>query len=61
MIDGEHLFFRLAKPALEQSGLLHHYEEIDPDIFGEELQGDAYRRVDRLAAVLLTVSVRNQK
>jgi methylase of polypeptide subunit release factors len=61
VIDGEHLFFRLAKPALEQSGLLHHYEEIDPDIFGEELQGDAYRRVDRLAAVLLTVSVRNQK
>jgi hypothetical protein len=46
---------------LEQSGLVHHYEEIDPDIFGEELQGDAYRRVDRLAAVLLTVSVRNQK
>jgi methylase of polypeptide subunit release factors len=61
VIDGEHLFLQLAKPALEQSGLVHHYEEIDPDIFGEELQGDAYRRVDRLAAVVLTVSVRDQK
>jgi SAM-dependent methyltransferase len=56
VINGEHVFFQLAKPALELDGRVHHYEEIDPDIFGEELDGDAYRLVDRLAAVLLTVT-----
>ena len=56
VVDGEHVLFQLAKPVLEQSGRLYHYEEIDPDIFGEELGGDAYPLVDRLAAVLLTVT-----
>jgi hypothetical protein len=27
------------------------YEEIDPDVFGEELSRTAYRRVDRIAAI----------
>ena len=31
------------------------YEEIDPDVFGEELDGGAYATADRIAAVLLTV------
>jgi release factor glutamine methyltransferase len=31
------------------------YEEIDPDIFGEELAGENYQGVDRIAAVGLTV------
>jgi methylase of polypeptide subunit release factors len=31
------------------------YEEIDPDVFGEELETAAYNRVDRIAAVVLTV------
>jgi methylase of polypeptide subunit release factors len=31
------------------------YREIDPDIFGEELDGGAYADVDRIAAVLLVV------
>ena len=30
------------------------YEEIDPDVFGEELDGGAYASADRIAAVLLT-------
>jgi methylase of polypeptide subunit release factors len=30
------------------------YEEIDPDVFGEELETGAYRAVDRIAAVVLT-------
>ena len=33
-----------------------HYEEIDPDVFGEELGGGAYTQADRIAAVLLTVT-----
>src|SRR6195952_3871518 len=31
------------------------YEEVDPDVFGEELETAAYAHVDRIAAVLLTV------
>jgi hypothetical protein len=30
------------------------YEEIDPDVFGEELETAAYGHVDRIAAVVLT-------
>jgi hypothetical protein len=30
------------------------YEEVDPDVFGEELETDAYDYVDRIAAVTLT-------
>jgi len=33
------------------------YEEIDPDIFGEELVEPAYANVERLAAVALTVTL----
>jgi methylase of polypeptide subunit release factors len=32
------------------------YSEIDPDVFGEELEQSAYRHVDRIAAVGLTVT-----
>ncbi len=28
-----------------------HYEELDPDVFGEELEGQAYATADRIAAV----------
>jgi len=31
------------------------YEELDPDVFGEELEMPAYSQVDRIAVVLLTV------
>ena len=32
------------------------YEELDPDIFGEELDKSAYRNVERIAAVMAVVS-----
>jgi methylase of polypeptide subunit release factors len=32
------------------------YDEMDPDIFGEELETLAYARADRIAAVVLTVT-----
>lgn len=31
------------------------YEEVDPDVFGEELEAPAYARVERIAAVVLTL------
>jgi SAM-dependent methyltransferase len=35
--------------------LFWSYEEIDPDVFGEELETDSYNQVERIAAVVLTV------
>ena len=37
------------------SGASWTYEELDPDVFGEELSGGAYTAADRIAAVALTV------
>jgi SAM-dependent methyltransferase len=37
------------------SGASWTYEELDPDVFGEELGGGAYAAADRIAAVVLTV------
>jgi hypothetical protein len=31
------------------------YEEIDPDVFGEELEHPPYDRVDRIAVVVATI------
>jgi hypothetical protein len=36
--------------------LVYTYAEIDPDVFGEELESGVYARADRIAAVLLTVA-----
>ncbi|MNO08237.1 hypothetical protein D3C81_2307910 [compost metagenome] len=32
-----------------------HYRELDPDVFGEELEEAAYAGAERIATVLLTV------
>jgi len=34
------------------------YEELDPDVFGEELERGVYTGADRIAAVTLTVTKR---
>ena len=36
------------------SGASWTYEELDPDVFGEELEGGAYASAERIAAVTLT-------
>ena len=41
-------------PVLESAGLFCQYDELDPDVFGEELSEPAYADADRIAAVLLT-------
>lgn len=46
--------FRMAvEPRLRDAGFLWSYEEIDPDVFGEELDEPAYQHADRIAAVWL--------
>ena len=55
--DGKDGFLRQAEQVLcKAHGLTWRYEEIDPDVFGEELDTTAYRDADRIAAVSLVVA-----
>ena len=56
IVDGDDTFREAVQPLL--SGLSAIYEEIDPDVFGEELERPAYAAVDRLAVVSLDVQFR---
>ena len=46
---------------LKCAGFTFQYTEIDPDIFGEELLGEAYSMADRIAAVVLTAKKQTQQ
>jgi len=54
VVNGEDPFRVAATGQLSSAGLAWTYEEMDPDVFGEELAEDAYRTADRIAAVVLT-------
>ena len=54
IIDGTDPFFESLLPLLQLYARQYSYEEIDPDVFGEELDGHAYANADRIAAVGLT-------
>ena len=56
MQDGDDAFLRDATALLDEAGLRWTYEEIDPDVFGEELETPAYAGVERIAAVWLVAS-----
>ena len=56
IIGGRDLFREAALPRLAAGDFAWRYEEVDPDVFGEELEGGAYGAADRIAAVTLTVS-----
>jgi methylase of polypeptide subunit release factors len=55
VIDGTDTFLAAVRPRLESRNCKFTYEEIDPDVFGEELDSAPYHRVDRIAVVALTV------
>lgn len=55
IINGKDNLRARLMPLLETASLSWHYEELDPDVFGEELAEPAYADADRIAAVLLTV------
>lgn len=50
-VDGEAPFLRAAAERLDRAGFHWRHEEIDPDVFGEELDEAAYARADRIAAL----------
>lgn len=53
IVDGRDVFLSGVRPLLDS--LQYEYEELDPDVFGEELDQPAYQDVDRIAAVGLRV------
>jgi methylase of polypeptide subunit release factors len=55
-VDGVDLFLEHARPLADKPGFSWSYREVDPDVFGEELETDNYSRAERIAAVVLEVT-----
>lgn len=54
IVDGKDRLLQAVERSFGNSDLVWSYEEVDPDVFGEELETEAYSSVDRIAAVVLT-------
>jgi methylase of polypeptide subunit release factors len=59
-IAGRDAFLSEVTPLLNAKGLAFDYEELDPDVFGEELTLPGYEQVERIAAVGLRVRCGSQ-
>jgi len=57
IVDGADSLLQLIKDDLQQSRARYVYEELDPDVFADELLQPAYADVERIAVVLLQASV----
>jgi methylase of polypeptide subunit release factors len=57
VVGGVDQFLTAVRPHLEARPCRYTYEEIDPDVFGEELDSAPYDRVDRIAVVGLTIDI----
>ena len=55
ILGGDDPFLEAVSPVLQHAGCRFTYREIDPDVFGEELDMPAYAAADRIAAVALVV------
>lgn len=53
IVEGRDNFRLAAEAKLRAANFACQYREIDPDVFGEELENDAYAATDRIAAVVL--------
>jgi SAM-dependent methyltransferase len=58
VLGGTDAFFEAVEPLLKPHARQFRYEEIDPDVFGGELEAPAYQHADRIAAVGLTAEKR---
>lgn len=56
IVDGEDRVRAALAPLLDECGARWTYTELDPDVFGEELETPAYARVERIAAVGLVAT-----
>ena len=57
IVDGYDSFKEKLASKLDGLNLSYDYQELDPDIFGEELQNPIYSMCDRIAAVLVNLKV----
>ena len=57
IVDGADTFLNAIRPQLRRPGLRFVYEELDPDIFSDELAQPQYADAERIAAVFLKASV----
>ncbi len=55
VVEGVDTFRRAVLPLVREADASCTYTELDPDLFGEELDTPAYAAVDRIAAVALRV------
>jgi hypothetical protein len=55
IVAGEDLFRTALRDRLAQQDVRFEYDEIDPDVFGEELVHPPYDRADRIAVVAVTI------
>lgn len=56
IVEGRDPFLDKVAPLLERAGCNFSYREIDPDVFGEELDAPAYAGTERIAAVALVAT-----
>lgn len=56
IVDGRDLLLEALQERLPQTGLQMDYRELDPDIFGEDLDEPQYAQVERIAAVGMVVT-----
>jgi methylase of polypeptide subunit release factors len=54
IVGGTDHFLQAIERSFGGCSLVYSYDEIDPDVFGEELEAEAYGAVDRIAAVVLS-------
>ncbi|MDB5965493.1 MAG: Protein-N(5)-glutamine methyltransferase PrmC, methylates polypeptide chain release factor [Polaromonas sp.] len=55
VVDGQDVFLQRVLPLLAPGSWPFRYRELDPDVFGEELDAPAYAQAERIAAVALVV------
>ena len=55
IVDGRDTFWESVASVVNAANVRYDYTELDPDVFGEELENTAYSQVERIAAVALVI------
>lgn len=58
IVEGRDVLLDALRQRLPTSGITMEYRELDPDIFGDEMDNPAYAQVERIAAVGLVLTKR---
>lgn len=56
VVHGKDIFYPEVKDLIKSSRREFSYEELDPDVFGEQLSNELYQDVERIAAIGLKIS-----